>query len=215
MASRNTFWRCQICSVSYICLFDVVSHVRAVHSAESHLNFVCNVNNCPGVFNKTNSWYRHVVDKHFEQYYKRNPDPLYIACESDHEEAEEEEEGLGDMTEHLPPIQDTVVSTHLPTFMSEEAVAGKLLKFKERHRISHTAIDEVVELVQTSCDHVVMKTLSAVWESGEVHGMDMDSDFFKELPDILESVVHPLSSLETAYKQQSYVSKKLPYVVCY
>ena len=63
--NMESLWLCNFC---YISLFELVSHVRAIHSVDPGLRFVCNVNGCPAVFKQTNTWYKHVTKKHQEQY---------------------------------------------------------------------------------------------------------------------------------------------------
>ena len=97
--------------------------------------------------------------------------------------------------------------------ISPDAAAGMLLKLKEKYKLSQAAVDEVIQVVEVITDHVVTKTLSAVEQSAEAHGMDITSPFFKNLPNIVENESNPLSALGTAYRQQAYVSKNFPYVV--
>ena len=95
----------------------------------------------------------------------------------------------------------------------QDMAAGMLLKLKEKHKLSHAAIIEVVQVVEIFTADVISKTLSAVEESAEAHGMDITTPFFRNLPNITDSVSNPLTTLATAYRQQAYVSKNFPYVV--
>ena len=67
MAATLT-WKCQLCESRYALLFELVVHVRAAHSSVCNLNFVCQVNGCPRIFKKTNTWYKHVRGQHMEEY---------------------------------------------------------------------------------------------------------------------------------------------------
>lgn len=63
-------WFCQLCnSSSYAFLSDLVGHIRAVHTSEI-FELVCQVNGCPQIFHKTNTWYKHVRKQHLEEYKK-------------------------------------------------------------------------------------------------------------------------------------------------
>jgi uncharacterized C2H2 Zn-finger protein len=75
-------WNCQLCAASYINLPHLVSHVRASHSEDRDLNFVCQVSHCPRIFSNTNSWYKHVVKTHQVEY---STDHLYLSSSSDDE----------------------------------------------------------------------------------------------------------------------------------
>lgn len=45
--------------------------------------------------------------------------------------------------------------------------AGLLLKLKGRHRLSQAAIDEVVQIIGTVSEHIVIESLTAVRQCGE------------------------------------------------
>ena len=62
-------WNCQLCSVDYVSLPDLVSHIRASHSQDVSLNFVCGVSQCPKIFRNANTWYKHVVKSHRIEYF--------------------------------------------------------------------------------------------------------------------------------------------------
>ena len=64
------------------------------------------------------------------------------------------------------------------------------------------------------CDRTAADALSAIMLSGEACGFDTTSDFFKQLPGILEGLCSPLSTIGTTYRQHSYIAQNLPYVVC-
>lgn len=106
------------------------------------------------------------------------------------------------------------LSNHpIPSFVTEEMIAGQFLKLKEKHMLSHVAVDEVVELIQTISNHMIMTTITSVQKLGTEKGLDTNSTFFKELPGLYHKVQSPLNSLGTIRKQQSYVAKNFPYVV--
>ena len=174
MASTRS-WQCQLCTSFYVCLFDLVSHVRAAHSADCHLNFVCQVNGCPRMFTKTNTWYKHVRDEHQEEYCKRCPEipaPTFhppegqYGAEMDSRNSDQEED-ITSSTLDTPLIGHA----HAPTIVTQDVAAGLLLKLTERHRLSQAAVDEVVKMVSTVSDHMVIEALTAVWQSGEAHGI--------------------------------------------
>lgn len=221
------------CSAYYCTLFELVSHVRAAHSG-NNLAIVCGVRGCPRIFAKTNTWYKHIRSSHLEDYCKRGltvsslqentEEPSYAGSEDEEEmditmTADMSTTEWNDPMEELN-ITDTnptewrdPVEAHSPLGVTKETIVGKMLKLKDKHRLSSSAVDEVVELVQLVCDNMRAKSMSAIIRSGEINCMDLNSDFFNELPEVFESVNCPLAMLETAYKQRQYVIENLPYIV--
>lgn len=220
-------WSCQLCSASYVSLLDLVSHVRASHSQGVNPNFVCQVNHCPRMFKNTNSWYKHVIKYHRAEYFGDISDDL-LSPSSENEC--DQEENMDDDKDHdlldssssdgsLLTFSEEDSNTDLlvsevPTVISKEEIAGKLLKLKEKYMIPHDAIHEVVELVQMVCDKNAASALSAVVLSGEACGLDITSDFFQQLPGILEGLSFPLAEIGTTYRQHAYIAQNLPFVVC-
>lgn len=101
----------------------------------------------------------------------------------------------------------------VPVLVTEDMIAGEFLKLTEKYRMSHAATDEVIELIKTVCDFMIMKALKAVEQTCEKHGLDTNSKLFQDLPGAFDSLQNPVESLGTIYKQQAYVSQNLPYVV--
>ena len=211
-------WQCQLCESRYAILFELVGHVRAAHSASCNLNFVCQVHGCPRMFTKTNTWYKHVRAEHKDEYFKNEisipaaPEPQSDTQEMDDlsmgpDDGEGQSSAIGGSDPSDPP------NSCSPNTVTQDMAAGMLLKLKEKHKLSHAAIDEVVQVVEIFTADVISKTLSAVEESAEAHGMDITTPFFRNLSNITDSVSNPLTTLATAYRQQAYVSKNFPYVV--
>ena len=241
MAS-SVSWSCQKCIAKYSSLYDLVSHVRGVHSEEVALNFSCGVQGCSTTFTKTNTWYKHVVKHHRNDYLKKNSsdssnadsdeDDSYTDITTDgcinddyisngyvdinadkvHSFSEGNDTNTNSSDSNSFSHNLSTLPSRYKTF-SEDVIAGKLLKIREHYLVSHAAVDEVVHLVQSACDGILSEALFAIWKSGEASGMDMSSDYFQCLPRIFESLTPPLSMINTAYKRHSYIAKKLPYVV--
>lgn len=232
-------WQCQLCSATYISLYELVSHVRAVHSAEKHLNLVCKVDDCTRVFKNTNTWYRHLIKNHHKAYMSNdreddrscNPEDDLLSSQDD--SSSDQEDGTDDMNgvsenEHTDlsaevselPQGEGVPSLaigplhQVPGSITKEVAAGTLIKLKVKHLLTNSAINDVVELVGVVCDSVITNTLSALSLEVEACGMDTTSTFFQRLPEILEHHSNPLATIGTTYRQQSFISKNLPYVVC-
>lgn len=201
-------------------LSDLVSHVRAAHS--SLTNYICGVRGCQNVFKKTNTWYKHIMDCHYSDYLSKSlvaeqkefeTEPMDTHPEADTmgtggERVDISGEGLEDDEMDSIPVEASVPleTVNLPTSTSESIVVGKLLKIKEHHHLSQEAISDVIHLVHTACDDQAKKAICAIKDCGK---------FFPELPDIFHSLNRPLAMIGTAYRQSSYISKNLPYVVSY
>ena len=93
---------------------------------------------------------------------------------------------------------------------TENAVVERLIMIKERHRLSQAAAADVVQLVQAVYNDVSVRVLSAV-QNHEREGMSFS---YQDLSEIFERLKSPIESVNTAYKQKTYVAKNLPYVVC-
>ena len=215
-------WSCQLCAASYRCLFDLVGHVRAAHSADVNLSYVCQVQGCLRTFKKTNTWYKHVLQVHHEKYYSRDCNEESGSCEyleadiSDLSEVQGDE-SLSDSELRGACTANLQVSSSSPessvSLLQEDVIAGKLLSIREKHHLSHAAIDEVVELIVIVCNQMSTEALSLIQQSAIEAEMDTTSHFFQELPNIFESLSSPLAFVNATYKQQSFVDKNLPYVV--
>lgn len=218
-----TTWNCQLCSSGYITLPELVSHTRGTHSEEVGLNIVCQVNNCPKVFGNTSTWYKHVRKNHSDQYLQdvsasgpactsdsmEDDSNNVLSCENDHSTMSSDQIDSIDI-DNLSECKDDSDSDSSPYTFNSKDIAGKLLKLKEKHMLSHAAIDEVVELVKVVSDTTVTNALSEILLSAE---SDTTSNYFQHLPSVLENLSSPLASIGTIYKQQ-YIAKNLPYVVC-
>ena len=225
-------WQCQICLAFYVTLFELVSHVRAAHSTANSLNLVCGINRCSSVFVNTNSWYKHILDKHYSDYHV---EPSTICGNDDHElsnntytsqsldleetppasalELDVEQDNVEDITCTFPLMSNEHIFHNVSTFVAQNMAAGQLVKLRERHHLSQAGVNEVVQIINSVSDHIILEVLAKVWQSGEAHGMDTTSAFFQDLPNILDSVRNPFALLSTAYRQHSYVIKNFPYVV--
>lgn len=202
-------WNCQLCSGKYVALRDLVSHVRAAHSSE--VNYICGVRGCLRTFRRTSTWYKHIQDSHYEDYQNTNPEVLSNTPEGDNHEVDAVQVPMDTFDSFSEEVPTSYSGGDPP---SEKAMAAKLIRIKEYHNLSQVAVDDIVDLVQTVCDDSSMKAMSAIRHCGEHLGMDISSTFFQEISEIFQNLNYPLSSVETAYKQQLFVINNLPYVVC-
>ena len=185
-------------------LFELVGHVRAAHTANCNLNFVCQVKveGCPRIFKKANTWYKHVLAEHKDEYFKKevsiSPAPKLADQEMEDLTMFLDDGGEGSSTSVEPP--DVSNDSCSPNFVTQDMAAGMLLKLKEKHKLSQAAIDEVIDVVGVITEDVITKTLSAVKQSAESHGVDVTTPFFRNLPNITDSLSNPLTILGTAYR---------------
>ena len=142
-------WQCQICQSRYGLLFELLGHVRAAHSADCNLNFVCQVNGCPRMFTKTNTWYKHVRGEHKDKYLKKEISLIPSAPETQFESHDQEMDDLSLMSADdngegrssatgSSDLSDPLDSCS-PSIVTQDMAAGMLLKLKEKHKLSHAA----------------------------------------------------------------------------
>jgi hypothetical protein len=74
--------------------------------------------------------------------------------------------------------QDLPCVEYTSTSSMKDIIAGKLLKIKEKHLMSHAAIKEIVALIEIICDDVTADIFSTIWRTGEELSMDTSSPFF-------------------------------------
>ena len=172
---------------------------------------MCTINGCPRIFTNANTWYKHIRNIHLDEY-TRKGGSSYEESISVSSVEENVEELLSAEEDFLNPSELLIHPEQSSSIMREE-VSGKLIKLKEKHRLSCAAVNEIVELVGLVCNDITSKSMSAIMDLGETSGMDMTSEFFTGLPEVVESIDYPLDMLKTNYKQQVYVAKNLPYVV--
>ena len=171
---------------------------------------MCTIHGCPRIFKNTNTWYKHIRKSHFNEYTRRGvQEESMEESDSDDELPSSENESIDflNSSESVHPVQSRT------PLITKEQISGKLIKLKEKHRISCAAVNEIVELVELVCNDITSKSMSAIIDSGVTNGMDMTSEFFTGLPEVLEGINYPLDMLKTNYRQQVYVAKNLLYVV--
>ena len=62
-------WECSICNCFHsLLLRTLLSHYNKVHANEPNFRVVCNVDDCPAIFSKYNSLYKHVKRHHGDIY---------------------------------------------------------------------------------------------------------------------------------------------------
>ena len=210
-----------MCTGKYVSLFELVSHVRAAHYDDENRRYTCVAPSCSRVLTSTASWYKHIITEHAEEY--RHNEPPCSMYEDEYNESTDSSvhsdvevcmEGDGDDVSIDDDDEDVCLActTEEDTARSSisEEIVGQLLKLKEVHLLSHSAVDEVINLVQMVCDSATSDALAAIIQS---NGIDKASSSCKELLCKVESFVSPLATLSTTYRQEAYISKKLPFVV--
>lgn len=211
-------WKCPLCTGKYVSLFELIG---AVHYDDEYHSYACVASSCSLILASTASWYKHIVTEHAEEYYNKLPN----SYEEEHNEStdssvhsDEEvcvDEGDGDDVtddDGVCMVQSdwTTEEDAAQSSISKEKIAGQLIKLKEMHLLSHSAVDEVISLVQMVCDSVTSNALSAVIQC---NGIDNTSSSCKDLLCKVGSFVSPLATVSTTYRQEAYISKNLPFVV--
>ena len=129
---------------------------------------------------------------------------------SNEEEVPEEEDKVEMEIESPPELVPTDTEPYSSSF-TESVIAGRLIRIKECHNLPQVVVDYVVELIQAICEDLSTKAQSSIQSCGKRIGIN--NDFLQDVLEIFQASKIPLSSLETAYKQQSYIVKNIPYVV--
>lgn len=121
------------------------------------------------MFSNTNTWYKHVRDKHQEEYCRKCPDiPAPTLPTPEDQLGAEMDSRNSDQDEDITPLTlDTPLVNDAPTFVTQDVADGLLLKLKGRHRLSQAAIDEVVQIIGTVSEHIVIESLTALRQCGE------------------------------------------------
>ena len=68
MAELEVF-KCSLCSTfQSLSLRGLSNHVYTVHSKEINFRIICKIKECPIIFTKYNSWYKHILKHHRTEY---------------------------------------------------------------------------------------------------------------------------------------------------
>ena len=159
MANVQTF-KCEKCCCTCISLFELVSHVRAVHSSDQNLLLSCGVAGCQDVFHSTSTWYQHIRSCHLFEYYQ----PTDTISESTANKSDtSDHETL--MCLRLEPSTSASIECHTdememnpPEKMNpsrSNLAAGMIIKLKEECGLSQRAMNEVINITGFICDHVI------------------------------------------------------------
>ncbi len=218
MATSGEAWQCSGCKSFYVSLFELVSHVRSVHSAESGWELVCGVSGCQRKFSTTNAWYRHVRSYHADEYVKHaNPVASTIVKpratgSPDSRSTEEDWLQLQEETSSTCSFETSVTTP--TTEATTDVLAGMLIKLKEDCRLSQRAVDEV-KMTDIICEHMINEAQAVLNDVGQQHHMDPHTPFIKDVLQGLQRISSPLAGLGSAFRQHSYVVQHFPYVVCH
>ena len=114
-----------------------------------------------------------------------------------------------------PPMEDQLSESegHVHKNMCVDAAAGMIIKLKEGCKLTQKAMSEVVNIADFTCNHVIHQTQGVVKEICERHGLNLDSTLVVDIQNSLEQIHSPFSELATNYRQNSYISSNMPYVV--
>ncbi|XP_028415149.1 uncharacterized protein LOC114538196 [Dendronephthya gigantea] len=233
--SFGAIWKCFICSTFIaVTLKALMGHYFAVHSNEPNFLVKCGVDNCPAIFRRYHSFYKHVSNNH-RQVYDSNTEgvgqatipiiqinPFAINDEEDVDEhgpgnsnissSESESESASGSDWEL--ISDNSDPNENPTenqsfdFHRNEALF--VLKVKERNSITQVALDNIIDCtsnIVNSALNVAKRNIISALESG-----DYDGDIRKTVTKSFEDFPQPFSSMRTSYLQTSYIKKNFNYV---
>ena len=80
-----------------------------------------------------------------------------------------------------------------PAFIPQDVVGALMLKLKDKHRLTNTAIEEVIQLSDIVANHMVRDTLKVDTAECKYLQIEYRFLFFKDLPKIAEKDTNLLS----------------------
>lgn len=217
-AGKMAIYKCSKCSASYVTLFELVGHVRAAHSLDLDLELICGVNSCDDIFSSTFSWYRHIRSCHPFEYYH------HLADQSETSSVDNELQSSvdSDLYQYVEPPMDVAEDqlsgsegqVHKSMCVNaSDVAAGMIIKLKEGCKLTQKAMSEVVNIADFTCSHVIQQAQGVIEEICERHGLNLESTLVVDIKNSLEQIHSPFAKLETNYRQNSYISQNMPYVV--
>lgn len=183
------------CEARYVSLYDLAS--RASGSFSWALSPRCGVRGCPRSFQQANSWYRHIRNSHSSEYQSREPFPnlddanggLHLELmvvnppESPVHSIQDPNESTFDDNQPGSDSQQTVPEN--PHFILSDVAAGLLMKLKDKHHLSQTALDDVVETTSSVWEHVLQEVHIAIQEVANKRNMNPQSSFLEDVMDCI------------------------------
>ena len=150
-------WHCYHCPGVYTSLKCLVGHSRSTHP---HSEVKCNIKGCRWVTKTADSWYRHVRSEHAQEY---DHDFEIQSSEDVHSYSDASDDMdcgsvLGDNEDSIPesdPEPDlSAPSTEVACEKSCNEIIAMTLNLKDRHRMSQSALDDVINILYL--EHVTM-----------------------------------------------------------
>ena len=211
MATGGSVHRCSKCSSSYVTLFELVGHIRAVHSSDMHMELTCAVSDCEDVFSSTSSWYRHIRSCHSFEYYHYQPtdQPDTSSVDSEMHQCVQPPTPDTDYPEDHSQSEDLVARD----MSACDVAAGMMIKLKEECKLTQKAMSEVVNIAGFACDYIIKQAQSVVREVCQKHGLHQESSLVLDINGAVEQIHDPFANLSTTYLQHSYIARNMPYVV--
>ena len=200
---------CWICyDFSGTSLRRVLRHIHSVHSHDANFRVVCGINGCPRRYKKFPSFKKHIYRHHKAEIHKPNINILLDSTVHTHEEEDIQLEDFA-LNQVLVNNEGDDVNKQDPVIQKKVA-ALFLLKLKEIHKVSQTAllgiVDDINELVQHRIQSIEIEVMLYLSSNG------VSQDICNELQKIFR-VGQSISFLNTTYLQQKYYKEYLGLLV--
>ena len=198
MTTRSRKYVCSVCQNFAASSFDsVLRHIGSIHSCEPNLHLTCGIEGCPRTYTSYRSYRKHLFKKHQE----------FVETSQASDEQPLNGFDLNDDEPSPPPSDGRLQALTTP----KHAAALFLLKAKEGHRLSQTALDGVVG----DFSEFLTTTVSAFGDA--VKECLKDSTVGVETMSRIDNIFHdyktPFEGLETSYLQQKYYTEFFNFVV--
>ena len=187
---------CSVCHNFAAPSFDsVLRHIGSIHSCEPNLHLTCGIEGCPRSYR---SYRKHLFKKHQE-----------FVDQTSQASDEQPLNGfdLNDDEPSPPPSDARLQVLTTP----KHAAALFLLKAKEGHRLSQTALDGVIGDFSEFLTTTVSSVGDAVKECLKDSAVGME--IMSRIDNIFHNYKTPFEGLQTSYLQHKYYAEFFNYVV--
>ncbi len=216
----NKSWQCSLCQAIYCSLPLVVGHIRASHSHEHGLLFVCGISGCPISFKNTNTFYKHVRDTHRDRYESllkvQDVQQLEQPIGSRNASAElvvNSSMETSEATDSVSPTDLDTCTVQLATPSPKEVAAGYLLKLRCKPGITQSTLTEVVHMNQAVLRSALVTVSDQLSDALLSSGIQLDSPLAGSIAGVLDSQSDALAGLDTPYHINSLLQSTHPIVV--
>ena len=197
MTTSTKKYVCSVCHNFGAPSFDsVLRHIGSVHSCEPNLHLTCGIEGCPRTYTSYRCFRKHLFKSHV----------AFVDPPSSEQPSTPFEFSDGDI-QSLQPSNDTLQVQTTP----KHVAALFLLKAKEGHKVSQSALDGLIGDISELLSATVSSVGNAVRECIKDSGID--SVTMTKIDSIFSNYQMPFEGLQSAYMQQKYYAEFFNLVV--